>query len=64
MDSPEPATSNINWAGADQNLAVNTQVAVDATGSVKVKGGANPTHFVIDVVGYYFAAPGFAQSGN
>ena len=57
VDSPEPATSNINWAGPDQNLAVNTQVAVDATSSVKVKGGANSTHFVIDVVGYYFSAP-------
>jgi hypothetical protein len=52
--SPEPATSNINWAGADQNVAVSTQVAVDASGMVKVTGGANATHFVIDVIGYLY----------
>ena len=50
----EPATSSINWAGANQNIAVSTQVSVDAAGQVKVTGGANPTHFVIDVVGYLF----------
>ncbi len=50
----EPATSSINWAGANQNLAVTTQVAVDASGQVKVTGGANSTHFVIDVIGYLF----------
>ena len=50
----QPATSSINWAGTNQNLAVTTQVAVDATGSVKVTGGANSTHFVIDVIGYLF----------
>ncbi len=49
-----PATSNINWAGTNQNLAVGTQVAVDSAGRVKVTGGANSTHFVIDVVGYLF----------
>ena len=49
-----PATSSINWAGTNQNLAVTTQVAVDVTGSVKVTGGANSTHFVIDVIGYLF----------
>ena len=49
-----PATSSINWAGTNQNLAVTTQVAVDETGSVKVTGGANSTHFVIDVIGYLF----------
>ncbi|MEO8267143.1 MAG: CHRD domain-containing protein [Ilumatobacteraceae bacterium] len=49
-----PATSSINWAGNNQNIAVTTQVAVDAAGQVKVQGGANSTHFVIDVVGYLF----------
>jgi hypothetical protein len=51
---PQPATSSINWAGADQNIAVSTQVAVDASGQVKVSAGANATHFVIDVIGYTF----------
>ena len=50
----QPATSNINWAGADQNVAVSTQVSVDASGSVKVAAGANATHFVIDVIGYLY----------
>ena len=50
----QPATSNINWAGADQNVAVSTQVSVDAAGSVKVAAGANATHFVIDVIGYLY----------
>src|SRR4051812_31742291 len=31
-----PATSSINWAGANQNLAVSTQVAVDGTSSVAI----------------------------
>jgi hypothetical protein len=49
-----PATSSINWAGTNQNLAVTTQVAVDTSGSVKVTGGANSTNFIIDVIGYLF----------
>ena len=49
-----PATSSINWAGTNQNLAVSTQVAVDGTGSVKLTGGAASTHVVIDVIGYLF----------
>lgn len=49
-----PATSSINWSGVNQNIAVSTQVAVDASGKVKVTGGANATHFVIDVIGYLF----------
>jgi hypothetical protein len=50
----QPATSSINWSGNNQNLAVTTQVEVDASGSVKVTGGANSTHLVIDVIGYLF----------
>ena len=49
-----PATSSINWTGANQSLAVNMQVAVDASGSIKITDGANATHFVIDVAGYLF----------
>jgi hypothetical protein len=50
----EPATSSINWSGLNENIAVSTQVAVDASGQVKITGGAAPTHFVIDVIGYLF----------
>ena len=49
-----PSTSSINWFGPGQNLAITTQVAVDSAGRVKVTDGANPTNFVIDVIGYLF----------
>jgi len=51
---PEPPTSTINWSQTGQNLAVNTSVAVDASGQVKITGGVSDTQVVIDVVGYYF----------
>jgi hypothetical protein len=50
----EPATSTINWSDNGQNLAVNTSVAVDGSGRVKITGGVNDTQVVIDIVGYYF----------
>lgn len=52
----QPATSSVNWKAAAQDIAVGTQVAVDSTGSVKVTDGIGgaATHFVIDVVGYYY----------
>lgn len=50
----QPATSNINWSGPNENIAVSTQVEVDASARVKVGAGGNQTHFVIDVVGYLF----------
>jgi len=47
-----PSISTLNWFGPNQNLATTTQVAVDATGQVKVLAGANATDFVIDVIGW------------
>jgi CHRD domain len=54
--SPQPATSSINWKAADQDVAVGTQVMVNAAGQVKVTDGVGtaPTHFIIDVVGYLY----------
>jgi len=52
-DPVQPATSNINWSGPNENVAVSTHVAVSASGSVRVAAGANSTHFVIDVNGYF-----------
>ena len=49
-----PSISTINWFGGDQNIAVTTQVAVDASGHVNVFAGANQTDFIIDVIGYTF----------
>jgi len=52
--SAPPSISTINWFGPDQNIAVTTQVAVDATGHVNVFAGANQTDFIIDVLGFTF----------
>jgi hypothetical protein len=49
-----PATSSINWSAAGQNIAVTAQVAVDASGQIKVRDGSNATHFVVDVLGYLY----------
>jgi hypothetical protein len=49
-----PATSSINWSAANQNIAVTAQVSVNAAGQIKVRDGSNPTHFVVDVIGYLF----------
>src|SRR5215207_10623560 len=50
----EPPTSNINWWTFDQNLAVTTTVAVDASAQVKLTGGVAATHVVLDVVGFLY----------
>jgi len=50
----EPPTSNINWSQDGQNLAVATVVAVDALSQVKVTGGNDDTHVVLDVTGFLY----------
>ena len=50
----EPATSNLNFSGAGLSIAVGTQVAVDAGGSIKVTAGPAATEFIVDVVGYLY----------
>jgi hypothetical protein len=49
----QPTTSNINWSETGQNLAVATNVAVDAQSEVKVFCFEN-THFVLDTTGFYY----------
>ena len=55
-DSGQPATSSINWKAAAQDIAVGTQVGVNAAGQIKVTDGVGtaPTHFIIDVVGFVY----------
>jgi hypothetical protein len=51
-----PGTSNLNWFGPAQTLAVTTVTAVDATARVKVTAGGaagSGAHVIIDVLGYY-----------
>jgi hypothetical protein len=52
-DAAWAGTSSLNWFGPDQNLATTVLSKLDADRRVKVRGGVNPTHFVIDVAGYW-----------
>jgi hypothetical protein len=52
-DAAWAGTSSVNWFGPDQNLATAVITKVDANQQVKVRGGVNPTHVVIDVAGYW-----------
>lgn len=52
--SPEPATSNVNFTVAGATVAVSTQVAVDASGSIKITSGPAGTHVLVDVIGYLY----------
>jgi hypothetical protein len=52
--SATPLTSNLNYSVAGLSVAVSTQVAVDDSGRIKVLAGAAGTHFIVDVVGYYY----------
>lgn len=49
-----PNNSSINWFGANQILANSVLCALDSTGSIKIRGGANRTDVVIDRIGYFF----------
>lgn len=53
-DSAEPLTSNLNYTTAGLSVAVTTQVAVDSSGSINVLAGAAGTHFIVDVIGFYY----------
>jgi hypothetical protein len=52
-DKAWPGNSSINWFGDDQNLANSVVTAVDANGQIKIRGGVNRAHVVIDVQGYF-----------
>ena len=47
-----PGNSSINWSSPNQNIANGVICPVDATGSIKIRGGVAPTHVVIDSEGY------------
>jgi hypothetical protein len=48
-----PGNSNINWSAPSSSLANTTLSTVDSLGQMKVRGGANKTHVIIDVLGYF-----------
>jgi hypothetical protein len=47
-----PNNASINWSGAGAILSNGVICQVDAAGAIKIRGGANPTHVVIDRIGY------------
>lgn len=47
-----PNNSSINWFGTDQNLANGVICALDGNGRLTIRGGVNPTHVVIDRIGF------------
>ncbi|MCU0268845.1 MAG: hypothetical protein MUF83_09370 [Acidimicrobiales bacterium] len=47
-----PGTSNLNWSGPGQNVAVTTLTAVDGSAICKLYANV-VTHVVVDVLGYY-----------
>ncbi|MCU0269506.1 MAG: hypothetical protein MUF83_12805 [Acidimicrobiales bacterium] len=47
-----PGTSNLNWSGPGQNVAVTTLTAVDPSGLCNLYANV-ATHVVVDVLGYY-----------
>ncbi len=48
-----PNNSSINWSSANQNVANGVIVALDGAGQIKIRGGANNTHVVIDRIGWF-----------
>lgn len=49
-----PGNASINWFGANQNLSNAVTCALSPAGEIKLHGGANKTHVVVDVVGYLY----------
>ena len=47
-----PRNSSINWSASNQNIANGVIAALDGNGAIKIRGGSNPTHVVIDRIGF------------
>lgn len=47
-----PGNSSINWSSTNQNVANGVISAVDGLGRITIRGGSNPTHVVIDRIGF------------
>jgi hypothetical protein len=47
-----PNTSSINWSSTNQIIANSVICNLDPSGQIKIRGGANKTHVIIDMVGY------------
>lgn len=49
-----PMTSTLNYTTAGLSVATTTQVAVSTSGAVDVFAGSAGTHFIVDIIGYYY----------
>ena len=47
-----PGNSSINWSSTNQIIANSVISNLDSSGQIKIRGGANKTHVIIDMVGY------------
>lgn len=47
-----PNNSSINWSTTNQVIANTVISNLDPSGQIKIRGGANKTHVIIDMVGY------------
>ena len=47
-----PNNSSINWSTTNQIIANTVISNLDPSGQIKIRGGANKTHVIIDMVGY------------
>ena len=47
-----PGNSSVNWDRPDQNVANTVVCAVSPASQIVLRGGANPTHVIVDVAGW------------
>ena len=49
---PWPGNSSVNWSGPGLDVANGVITALDGDGAIKLRGGANRTHVIIDRIGW------------
>jgi hypothetical protein len=49
-----PGNSSIAWFGTGQTLENTVVSAVDSHGNIKIRGGTNRTHVIIDRIGHFY----------
>ncbi|MCU1399244.1 MAG: hypothetical protein JWN62_2353 [Acidimicrobiales bacterium] len=52
-DQVWPGNSSINWSSVGQIVANMVICPMDAFGRIKIRGGSNSTHVIIDRIGFY-----------
>lgn len=49
-----PGNTSITWFGSGQTLENTVVSAVDSKGAIKIRGGTNRTHVIIDRIGHFY----------